>query len=38
MYRLNGSWITVWTMARPMIVLVSLSCANIRKSGVSSAW
>ena len=38
MYRLNGSWMTVCTMARPRSVLVSRSCANIRKIGVSSAW
>ena len=38
MYRLNGSWIAVWTMASPTSELVSLSCANIRKIGVSSAW
>ena len=37
-YRLNGSWIVVWTMASPSIVLVSFSCANIRNIGVSSAW
>ncbi len=38
MYTLNGSWITVWTMASPSSVFVSLTWANIRKIGVSSAW
>ena len=38
MYRLNGSWIVVWRMARPTSVFVSLSWANIRNIGVSSAW
>ena len=39
MYRLNGSWIAVWTIASPTSVLVSLTAAaNIRKIGVSSAW
>ena len=38
MYRLNGSWMAVWMMARPTSELVSPRSENIRKIGVSSAW
>src|SRR5688572_12730499 len=38
MYRLNGNWMAVWMMARPMSELVNPKSANVRKIGVSNAW